>query len=64
MNALVLVNASLVNEGRTVATDVLVRGDRIERVGLGAVPAGARVVDLEGKHLLHNFLDISRGAGG
>jgi len=57
MSALALVNAALVNEGRIVATDVLVRGDRIERVGPGAVPAGTRVVDLEGKHLLPGLID-------
>ncbi|HUL81800.1 MAG TPA: dihydroorotase [Gammaproteobacteria bacterium] len=57
MSALALVNASLVNEGRIVATDVLVRGDRIERVGAGPVPAGARVVDLAGKHLLPGLID-------
>ena len=57
MSVLALVNASLVNEGRIVATDVLVRGDRIERVGAGPVPAGARVVDLAGKHLLPGLID-------
>jgi dihydroorotase len=57
MKALALVNASLVNEGRIVATDVLVRGDRIERVGPGPVPAGAQVVDLAGKHLLPGLID-------
>ena len=57
MSVLALLNASLVNEGRIVATDVLVRADRIERVGPGAVPAGARVVDLEGKHLLPGLID-------
>lgn len=54
---LAIVNAKLVNEGRTVATDVLVRGDRIERIGAGAVPAGAEVVDLAGKHLLPGLID-------
>ena len=57
MSALALVNASLVNEGRIVATDVLVRGDRIERVGPGPVPTGAQVVDLAGKHLLPGLID-------
>ena len=57
MSVLAIVNAKLVNEGRTVATDVLVRGDRIERVGEGAVPAGAEVVDLAGKHLLPGLID-------
>jgi dihydroorotase len=57
MNVLAIVNAKLVNEGRTVATDVLVRGDRIERIGAGAIPAGAEVVDLAGKHLLPGLID-------
>jgi dihydroorotase len=57
VSVLAIVNATLVNEGRTVATDVLVRDDRIERVGRGAVPAGAQVVDLAGKHLLPGLID-------
>ena len=35
MTALALVNAQIVNEGRIVAGDVLVRGERIERIGPG-----------------------------
>jgi dihydroorotase len=57
MSALALLNASLVNEGRTVPADVLIRGDRIERVGPGAVPADADVVDLAGCHLLPGLID-------
>jgi len=57
VSVLAIVNAKLVNDGRTVATDVLVRGDRIERIGVGAVPAGAEVVDLAGKHLLPGLID-------
>ena len=57
MSVLAIVNAKLVNDGRTVATDVLVRDDKIERVGPGAVPAGAQVVDLGGKHLLPGLID-------
>jgi dihydroorotase len=57
VSVLAIVNAKLVNDGRTIATDVLVRGDRIERVGAGAVPAGAEVVDLAGKHLLPGLID-------
>jgi dihydroorotase len=57
MNALHLVNAQLVNEGRVFAADVLIRGERIERIGAGPVPAGATVVDLAGKHLLPGLID-------
>jgi dihydroorotase len=57
MNSLLLANAQLVNEGRIVAADVLVRGDRIERVGMGPVPAGTTTIDLNGKHLLPGLID-------
>jgi dihydroorotase len=57
VSVVAIVNANLVNEGRIVATDVLVRGDRIERIGAGAVPAGAQVMDLAGKHLLPGLID-------
>jgi dihydroorotase len=57
MSTLSLVNAKVVNEGRVVDADVLIRGDRIERVGAGPVPAGATVVDLAGKHLLPGVID-------
>jgi dihydroorotase len=52
-----LVNAQLVNEGRIVATDVLIRGERIERIGTGAVPPGTTTIDLSGKHLLPGLID-------
>jgi dihydroorotase len=57
MSGLQLVNAQLVNEGRIFAADVLIRGDRIERIGPGAVPRGATVIDLAGKHLLPGLID-------
>jgi dihydroorotase len=57
MSSLLLANAQLVNEGRIVATDVLIRGDRIERIGAGAVPAGTTTIDLRGKHLLPGLID-------
>jgi dihydroorotase len=57
MTSLLLANAQLVNEGRVVATDVLIRGERIERIGSGAVPAGTTTIDLRGKHLLPGLID-------
>src|SRR5262245_40775196 len=57
MNSLLLVNGQLVNEGRIVAADVLIRGDRIERIGAGAVRAGTTTIDLNGKHLLPGIID-------
>jgi dihydroorotase len=57
MSDLQLVNAQLVNEGRIFAADVLIRGDRIERIGSGAAPRGATVIDLKGQHLLPGLID-------
>jgi dihydroorotase len=57
MNSLLLANAQVVNEGQVVAADVLIRGDRIERIGTGAVPAGTVTIDLGGKHLLPGLID-------
>jgi dihydroorotase len=57
MTTLCLVNGQIVNEGRIVAADVLIRGERIERIGPGPVPAGAEVIDLAGRHLLPGIID-------
>jgi dihydroorotase len=57
VSALLLVNGQLVNEGRIAAADVLIRGERIERIGGGAVPAGTTTIDLNGKHLLPGLID-------
>ena len=53
----VLVNARLVNEGRIQETELLIRGDRIERIGAGAVPAGTQIIDLNGRYLLPGLID-------
>jgi len=57
MSSLQLVNAQLVNEGRIVAADVLIRDERIERIGAGAVPKGTATIDLRGLHLLPGLID-------
>ena len=57
MSHLLLANARLVNEGQIVETDVLVNGDRIERIGSGSLPVGGEVIDLKGRHLLPGLID-------
>jgi len=57
MALLSLVNGRIVNEGQITAADVLIRDDRIERIGAGPVPAGAEVIDLHGRHLLPGLID-------
>ncbi len=58
MNALLIVNARLVNEGREFEADVLVRNGRIEAIGPDLAHRRAeRVIDAAGLHLLPGMID-------
>jgi dihydroorotase len=52
-----LVNARLVNEGTIRESDVLIVGERIERIGAGPVPPGTETIDLAGSYLLPGVID-------
>ncbi|HLT91360.1 MAG TPA: dihydroorotase [Woeseiaceae bacterium] len=55
---LLISNARIVNDGRTVEGDVLVRNGRIEQVAGGIrAPARARVLDAAGRWLLPGMID-------
>ncbi|MDJ0699893.1 MAG: dihydroorotase [Woeseiaceae bacterium] len=58
MNKLLIANARLINEGRVTDTDVLIRGERIEKVA-PAIPADetTRVIDAEGRFLMPGMID-------
>ncbi|MBS1505061.1 MAG: dihydroorotase [Bacteroidetes bacterium] len=58
MNSTLILNAKIVNEGRLVEGDVLIKGTFIEKIGgdLQSVPAG-KVVDANGKLLLPGAID-------
>jgi len=54
----VIRNAQLVNEGQVTEVDVLLKSGRIEKIGNGIqAPAGAEVVDANGRHLLPGMID-------
>ena len=57
MSKLLISNARLVNEGETRDADVLISGDRIEKIGSGLAADGARVIDAGGKMLLPGMID-------
>jgi len=57
MNQLLLTNGSVVNEGHIAEADLLITGDRIERIGQGAIPAGTEVIDLKGQYVLPGIID-------
>ena len=55
---LLIANARLVNEGSIREADLLVRGERIERIDAAiAAPDGAEVIDAAGKLLLPGMID-------
>jgi len=58
LKKLLISNARLVNEGEIREVDVLVAGERIEKIAASiAVPNGAAVIDAAGKYLLPGMID-------
>ena len=54
----VIKNAQLVNEGRIIESDVLLKNGRIEKIAADMqAPTGAEVVDAKGRHLLPGIID-------
>ncbi|MFK8039479.1 MAG: dihydroorotase [Crocinitomicaceae bacterium] len=52
-----LKNATLINEGKIIETDVLVKGERIEKIAKNISDSNAKVIDLEGKWLMPGMID-------
>jgi len=58
VNKLLITNARLVNEDSIRDTDLLIAGDRIEKIDSGiSAPDGATVIDAGGKYLLPGMID-------
>jgi len=57
MMSLVLRNGRLVSDGQIVEADLLIEGERIARIGPAAAPAGAEVIDLDGRYVLPGLID-------
>jgi dihydroorotase len=57
MSSLLIVNASLVNEGQITQSDVLIRNGRIEAIGHHLSAPGVEVLDATGCHLLPGMID-------
>ncbi len=57
MGSILIKNASIVNEGTQIQADLLIKGNRIEKIS-GNIPAeGHKVIDLEGNLLLPGSID-------
>ena len=57
MNKLLIKNATLVNEGRIYASDVLIEGERIARIAPDISAPDAVVIDAAGRHLIPGMID-------
>ena len=58
MNKLLISNARLVNEGEIRDADVLISGERIEKIGAGiGADENTDVLDAKGKLLLPGMID-------
>ncbi|MCH8302613.1 MAG: dihydroorotase [Proteobacteria bacterium] len=58
MKKLLIANARLVNEGETKDADVLIKGERIEKIGSGlSAGKNVQVLDAKGKFLLPGMID-------
>ena len=60
MGKYLLVNANIVNEGKVFSGDVLINGERIEKIG-SQLPSGdidkSRIFDLKGQFLIPGLID-------
>jgi len=55
---MLITNATLINEGRRFEADLLIKGERIEKIAPHIpVPAGVQVVDARGRFLLPGMVD-------
>lgn len=50
-------NATIINEGKIFATDVLVENNIISGIGILPVPSNCKVIDATGKYLLPGIID-------
>lgn len=58
MSKLLISNARLVNEGKIREADILILGDRIDRIDSSiSVPDGAEIIDAAGKYLMPGMID-------
>jgi dihydroorotase len=57
MGRTLLKNGRLVNEGRVVQSDILLEGDLILKIASDITDDTAKVIDIEGKHILPGIID-------
>ncbi len=57
MKSILIKNATVVNEGKIFHSDVLIKGERIERIDSDISSSNAEIIDAKGKHLIPGVID-------
>jgi dihydroorotase len=57
MSKTLLKNATIINEGKTIEADLLISGDRIEKIAGNISDDNAQIIDLTGKWLIPGMID-------
>lgn len=57
MSKILITNANIVNEGKIIQADVLIEGERIEKIAGTISDSAAKVIDAGGKYLLPGLID-------
>jgi dihydroorotase len=58
MSSILILNANIVNENKVFQGDVLIKGERIEKIGSGLQAEKAdKIIDAKGKYLLPGIID-------
>ena len=57
MSSIKIVNAKIVNEGKTFVSDVLIREGKIEKIASQISDAADKVIDANGKYLIPGLID-------
>lgn len=57
MSSILIKNATLINEGDSISSDVLIKGERIEKIATSIDAQADEIVDLKGKWLIPGIID-------
>ena len=57
MSKILLKNARIINEGQIIESDLLIHGERIEKIASDISDDNAEVIDLNGKYLIPGMID-------
>ena len=56
MKKIIIKNTSIINRGKTIEGDILINGDKIEKVG-GVIDAQGKEIDGQGMHVMPGIID-------